>query len=80
MSIKQLYEFALIELNKVKAPTMLVEDYVYLLNKAIQQYINLVYNRAEYNQQSSDDLSFLQTTHEINVGDIVPKVTDNDTI
>lgn len=75
-----MYEYALIELNKLKAPSMLIEDYIYLLNKAIQQYINLVYNRAEYNQQSSDDLSFLQTTHEINVGDIVPKVTDNDTI
>lgn len=80
MTIRQMYEYALIESNKLKAPSMLVEDYIYLLNKAIQQYINLVYNRAEYNQQSSDDLSFLQTTHEIKVGDIVPKVTDNDTI
>lgn len=80
MTIRQMYEYALIELNKLKAPSMLIEDYIYLLNKAIQQYINLVYNRAEYNQQSSDDLSFLQTTHEINVGKITPKVTDNDTI
>lgn len=80
MTVRQMYEYALIELNKLKAPSMLIEDYVYLLNKAIQQYINLVYNRAEYNQQSSDDLSFLQTTHEIKVGKIAPKVTDNDTI
>lgn len=79
MTVRQMYEYALIELNKLKAPSMLIEDYVYLLNKAIQQYINLVYNRAEYNQQSSDDLSFLQTTHEIKPGD-PPKVTDNDTI
>lgn len=80
MTVRQMYEYALIELNKLKAPSMLIEDYVYLLNKAIQQYINLVYNRAEYNQQSSDDLSFLQTTHEMKVGEIAPKVTDNDTI
>lgn len=80
MTVRQMYEYDLIELNKLKAPSMLIEDYVYLLNKAIQQYINLVYNRAEYNQQSSDDLSFLQTTHEIKVGKIAPKVTDNDTI
>ena len=80
MKVRQMYEYALIELNKLKAPSMLIEDYIYLLNKAIQQYINLVYNRAEYNQQSSDDLSFLQTTHEIKVGNISPKVTDNDTI
>ena len=38
-----------------------MEDFIYLFNKAIQQYINSVYNRAEYNQQSSDDLNFLQT-------------------
>lgn len=62
-----MYEYALIELNKLKAPSMLIEDYVYLLNKAIQQYINLIYNRAEYNQQSSDDLAFLQTSDEIEV-------------
>lgn len=80
MKVRQMYEYALIELNKLKAPSMLIEDYIYLLNKAIQQYINLVYNRAEYNQQSSDDLSFLQTTHEIKVGNITPKVIDNDTI
>ena len=80
MRVRQAYEFALIELNKLKAPSMLIEDYVYLFNKAIQQYINLVYNRAEYNQQSSDDLAFLQTTKEIKVGKIEPKVTDNDTI
>ena len=70
MRVRQAYEFALIELNKLKAPSMLIEDYVYLFNKAIQQYINLVYNRAEYNQQSSDDLAFLQTTKEIKVGKI----------
>lgn len=79
MTVRQLYENSLIELNKLKAPSMLIEDYVYLLNKAIQQYINLVYNRAEYNQQSSDDLAFLQTTHEIDV-DISPRVTVDDTI
>lgn len=62
MTIRQAYDYSLIELNKVKAPTMLVEDFVYLFNKAIQQYINLAYSKAEYNQQASDDLSFLQTT------------------
>jgi hypothetical protein len=80
MTIRQAYDFALIELNKLKAPSMLIEDYVYLFNKAIQQYINLVYNRAEYNQQSSDDLAFLQTSCEIKYLESPPKVTDNDTI
>lgn len=80
MTIRNAYEFALIELNKLKAPSMLIEDYVYLFNKAIQQYINLVYNRAEYNQQSSDDLSFLQTTHMIKFGDVVPEFRGNEKI
>lgn len=56
MTVRQAYEFALIECNKLKAPALLLEDYIYLFNKAIQQYVNSVYNRAEYNQQSSDDL------------------------
>lgn len=61
MTIRNAYEFALIECNKLKAPALLLEDYIYLFNKAIQQYVNSVYNRAEYNQQSSDDLGWLQT-------------------
>lgn len=59
MTIRNAYEFALIECNKLKAPSLLLEDYVYLFNKAIQQYVNSVYNRADYNQQSSDDLGWL---------------------
>jgi hypothetical protein len=61
MTIRNAYEYALIECNKLKAPALLLEDYIYLFNKAIQQYVNSVYNRAEYNQQSSDDLGWLQT-------------------
>lgn len=62
MTFRQAYEFALIECNKLKAPAMLLGDYIYLFNKAVQQYINTVYNRCDYNQQSTDDLMFLQTT------------------
>jgi hypothetical protein len=36
MTSRQLYEGVLIELNKVNAPTLLLEDYNYLANKAIQ--------------------------------------------
>lgn len=80
MTLRQSYEFALIECNKLKAPSILLEDFIYLFNKAIQQYINGVYNRAEYNQQSSDDLGFLQTTTIIKVGKISPRQEFNDTI
>ena len=55
MTLRNVYEFALVECNKLKAPSILLEDFIYLFNKAIQQYVNSVYNRAEYNQQSSDE-------------------------
>ena len=40
MTAKQLFEYALIELNKREAPSLLLEDYNYLFNKAINQYVN----------------------------------------
>lgn len=67
MTLRNAYEFASIECNKLKAPSILLEDFIYLFNKAIQQYINGVYNRFDYNQQSSDDINFLQTTATIEV-------------
>lgn len=51
-----LYNVALIEQNKQEAPTLLIEEYNYLINKAIMQYINLTYARFDLNQQTSDDL------------------------
>lgn len=39
---------------------MLLEDYNYLINKAVQQYTNKVYNRYEINQQATDDLRVLK--------------------
>ena len=80
MTLRNAYEFALIESNKLKAPSILLEDFIYLFNKAIQQYVNSVYNRVEYNQQSSDDIGCLQTTTTIDVGEIQPKYAFNDTI
>mgnify|MGYP003186181787 FL=1 len=79
MRLRQAYEYALIECNKLKAPSILLEDFIYLFNKAIQQYVNTVYNRAEYNQQSSDDLGILQTTSIIEV-DSNPRQEFNDTV
>lgn len=59
MTIKEAYNNVLTELNKAKAPAVLLDDFIYLFNKAIQQYVNSAYNRAEYNQQASDDLKWL---------------------
>lgn len=66
MTARELYNNALIEINKLEAPPLLLEDYNYLLNKAVQQYVNKVYNRYEIGQQSTDDLRWLQKNIVIN--------------
>ena len=65
MTERDLYDYALIEMNKVEAPSLLLEDFNYFVNKAVQQYINKVYNRYDINQQSSDDLRVLKATIQI---------------
>lgn len=62
MTARQLFEYALIELNKVQAPSLILEDYNYFINKAVNQYINKVYNLYDINQQKSDDLRVLKST------------------
>ena len=62
MTARELYEYALIELNKLDAPSLLLEDYNYFINKAIQQYVNLVYAKLEVDQQSTDDIRVLKTS------------------
>ena len=62
MTSRQLFEYALIELNKVQAPSLILEDYNYFINKAVNQYINKVYNLYDINQQKSDDLRVLKSS------------------
>lgn len=59
MTVRELYNNVLVELNKVQAPSLLLDDFVYLVNKAIQKYINKRYNFFEMNQQLTDDLRVL---------------------
>lgn len=56
MNVLDVYEAVLIELNKVEAPSLLLEDFIYFLNKAIQQYQNRMYNAVDSSQQKTDDL------------------------
>ena len=62
MTARQVYEGVLIELNKVQAPSLLLEDFNYLFNKAIYQYINKKYNIYDSNQQTTDDVRVLKST------------------
>lgn len=62
MTSKQIFEYALVELNKKEAPSLLLEDYNYFINKAVNQYINKMYNIYDVNQQKTDDLRVLKST------------------
>ena len=60
MTVVEFYEHVLTELNKVEAPSLLLEDFNYFANKAVQQYINEIYNRYDITQQTTDDLRALK--------------------
>lgn len=62
MTARQVYEGVLTEMNKVQAPSMLLEDFNYFINKAVNQYINKKYNVYDVNQQATDDLRVLKAT------------------
>lgn len=60
MNLLKVYEFTLGELNKREAPSLLLSDFNYFLNKAVQQYSNKIYNVFEMSQQQTDDLRVLK--------------------
>lgn len=62
MTTRDIFKAMLTELSKVNAPSLLLEDFNYFFNKAINQYINKRYNIYDTNQQSSDDLRVLKAT------------------
>lgn len=62
MTARQIYEGVLIELNKVKARSLLLEEFNYLFNKAVLQYINKRYNIYDTNQQTTDDIRVLKSS------------------
>lgn len=62
MTARQVYEGVLIEINKAGSPSILLEDFNYLFNKVVYQYINKRYNMFDQNQQLTDDLRVLKST------------------
>ena len=69
MTARQVYEGVLIELNKVQAPNLLLEDFNYFFNKAVDQYVNKRYNIYDINQQTTDDVRVLKSTVALEVAD-----------
>lgn len=62
MTARQVFEATAIELSKIQAPNLKLYEFNYLFNKAINQYINKVYNIYDINQQTTDDLRVLKST------------------
>jgi len=60
VTARELYEGVLIEINNENSPNILLEDFNYFANKAINNYINKKYNVYDVNQQSTDDLRVLK--------------------
>ena len=82
MTLKQVYEALLVEMNKVEAPSLLLPDFNYLVNKAVLQYINTRYNIYDANQQTTDDLRVLKATAILPVkkANLAYGTTDSETI
>ena len=73
MTARQVFEATLIELSKVQAPSLKLYEFNYLFNKAINQYINKVYNVYDVNQQTTDDLRVLKATAFLTPHKVNPK-------
>lgn len=65
MTSRQVFEHSLSELNKVKAPSLLLEDFVYFFNKTVIQYVNSIYNSYGMSQERDDNLRVLKATAEL---------------
>ena len=75
MTLRELYDAIGVELNKVEAPSILLEDFNYFVKKGITQFANKSYNYYDVNQQTSDDLSALKRTIEL-----VPTLVSNNSL
>lgn len=78
MTARDVYDGVLMELNKVHAPALTVEEFVYFLNKAILAFTNERYNFYAVNQQLSDDLRALVKSYDYTLSnaDIVTNSSD----
>lgn len=61
MTSRQIYEAILIELNKNNAPSLRLHEFNYLFNKAINEYVDEIYQNYDVNQSATDSLRVLQS-------------------
>lgn len=73
MTARQVWEGMLTELSKVKASPLLLTDFNYYFNKAINQYVNKQYAQVDLNQQMFDDLRVLKASTILDVDMVTSK-------
>lgn len=73
MTSREFYEAILIELNKLGAPDMLIDEFNYYINKALYQYVNKRYSVYDADQQTTDDLQVLKASTLV-VGDALTQI------
>lgn len=78
MTVKELLQYAIIETKKNGAPNLLLEDYNYFINKAVQQTVNTFYNFYNADQQRTDDLRVLKDFVKIEVTEENKRLDETD--
>jgi hypothetical protein len=71
MTVKDIYDDVLVEINKENAQSFTIEEFNYILNKAINTWVNERYGFYAADQQLTDDLRVLIKEAVINVGALV---------
>lgn len=69
MTVREIYEAVLIELNKENSQSFTIEEFNYVFNKAVLALVNEKYNFNSINQQLSDDLRVLYKYQNFNIDD-----------
>ena len=84
MTSRAVYEAILIELNKNNAPSLRLHEFNYLFNKAINEYVDEIYQNYDVNQSATDSLRVLQSEAQLTPHQVVIKYPqgsiDNSTI
>ena len=80
MTVKEVFESVLIELDKVASPTMLLSDFNYFLNKATYQYLNKKYGvfnptESHYYSTLNNETEKMNYVKEIEHNNLILKAT-----
>lgn len=60
MTLRQVFEFVQIEISKEEAPALLLEEFNFYANRAVNNYVRRVYEGYDTNQKSTDNIQVLK--------------------